>query len=146
MSRSGYTEDYGDYEPWRMNLYRGRVARSIQGKRGQTFLRDLLAALDAMPEKRLVADSFARTDGEVCALGCIAKARGIDTTRLDDDAHPDGSDWTDDVSEQAADALNIARPLAAEVMYMNDEWCFGTPEDRWARMRAWVAARIEGAT
>lgn len=48
MSRSGYSNDGENIAMWR-----GQVASAIRGKRGQAFLRELVEALDAMPEKRL---------------------------------------------------------------------------------------------
>lgn len=53
MSRSGYSDDDDDDGGSRLNLWRGAVERAIKGKRGQAFLRELGAALDAMPDKRL---------------------------------------------------------------------------------------------
>lgn len=63
MSRSGYIDEL---DQWDLIRYRGQVASAIRGKRGQAFLRDLLAALDAMPEKRLIAGTFERDDGDMC--------------------------------------------------------------------------------
>jgi len=60
LSRSGYSDDYDDERM--AALYRGAVASSMRGKRGQAFLREMIEALDAMPEKRLIADSL-RVDG-----------------------------------------------------------------------------------
>ena len=53
MSRSGYTED-GDCDNPIYLLWPSIVERSIKGKRGQAFLKELLADLDAMPDKRLI--------------------------------------------------------------------------------------------
>ena len=53
MSRSAYSDDLEDDV---MNLWRGAVMSAIRGKRGQQLLRDLRDALDAMPEKRLIAN------------------------------------------------------------------------------------------
>ena len=53
MSRSGYTDDLDD--DLAMGRWRGMVASATRGRRGQKLLTDLLAALDAMPEKALVA-------------------------------------------------------------------------------------------
>lgn len=148
MSRSGYSEDYGDDYPGQVNLYRGSVTRAIAGKRGQAFLRELANALDAMPEKRLGANSFQPGDGPVCTLGCIAKARGVDTSRLDRYLADNWDDDYADVSDDAGDLLGIARCMAAEIMYLNDD-DFGlrtageTPEQRWTRMRAWVQSKLE---
>lgn len=129
MSRSGYSEDLDDFE---RNLYRGTVARAIRGQRGQRFFRDLVAALDAMPEKRLVAAAF-KTPGGVCALGCLMRARELDV--------PEGYDVE---AELAAEPLDIARVLAKETTYLNDE-CgpqSETPEARWSRMRQWAVRHI----
>lgn len=130
MSRSGYSDDLDSTD---LNLYRGTVAMAMRGKRGQRFFRDLAAALDAMPEKRLVAEEFQAPDGEVCALGCLMRARGLDV--------PEGDNVE---AECAAEPLDIARSLANETTYENDE-CGPhreTPEERWVRMRKWAAENI----
>ena len=123
MSRSGYSDDY-EY----MDLYRGTVDRAIKGKRGQIFLRELRDALDSMPEKRLIADELRTSNGEVCALGALGEQRGIDLGGVDPED-----------TERLADIFNIARCLAAETVYMNDEY-YGrlSPENRWQKMRQWV--------
>lgn len=73
MSRAGYSEDCD--EQWQYALYRGRLLSSMRGKRGQAFFRDLISALEAMPEKRLIPEALIK-DGEVCALGALGKQRG----------------------------------------------------------------------
>lgn len=131
-NRSGYSEDCEN-----LNLYRGTVARATYGKRGQAFFRDLVAALDAMPVKRLIEGMF-EVQGEICALGSLARQRGLDMNRLS------AAD-----NDERGEMLGIARQLAAEVMYENDEGYFGpreTPEQRWTRVRAWAAAQVRGDT
>lgn len=131
MSRSGYSEDCEDN--WALIKWRGMVASATRGKRGQRLLRDMLAALDAMPEKRLVAHELACADG-VCALGALGRQRGMNLVGLDPND-----------SASVAAAFDIAEPLAQEIVYMNDEfagWSRETPEMRWTRMRAWVASQI----
>lgn len=64
-------------------MWRGAVNSAIHGKRGQGFLRDMAAALDAMPNKTLVANALQTPSGEVCAMGAVGVARGIDMTKLD---------------------------------------------------------------
>lgn len=138
MSRSGYTDDGDNIAMWR-----GMVASATRGKRGQAFFRALLAALDAMPQKRLIANEL-EAEGEVCAIGALGRARGIDMSNIDPEC-----------PEQVAPVFNIAMCLAQEVVYMNDE-CFDwhwdrqrncrveyTPEERWQKMRQWVAEQIE---
>jgi hypothetical protein len=140
MSRSGY---HDDLDNWDLIKWRGRVASAIRGKRGQKMLTDLLAALDAMPEKSLIVHELETAEGEVCALGALMKARGINMSKIDPD-EPD----------EVADALDIAPCLAQEIVYANDEvfdsrfnpgtrqYVDVTPEERWAGMRAWVASKI----
>jgi hypothetical protein len=108
------------------------VASAIRGKRGQRLLRDLAVALDAMPNKRLVAKEFVTPTGEVCALGCVGRARGLVMDDLDPTAH-----------EQVGAALDVSRVLVAEIEHVNDEWNWNaTPEERWRLMRQWVAEQI----
>lgn len=167
MSRSGYTDDIDD--TWQHIMWRGRVASSIRGKRGQAMLRDLLAALDAMPDKRLYPYSFATTGGEYCTLGVLGASRGI---KMDD-----LGDAEEGCNERlVAERFGVAAPLVQEIMWMNDEWVddykwvdvevcgpvrpyypdFGkhtksvcmmddtAPQNRWRIMRNWVAKQIKG--
>jgi len=108
------------------------VSAATKGKRGQVFFKDMLEALDAMPDKRLIAENL-EANGEFCALGALGNSRGIDMTDIDPED-----------PEQVCEEFDIARALAKEVVYMNDESCFynETPEARWIRMREWVSTSI----
>jgi hypothetical protein len=132
MSRACYTDDCDSEYP--LALRRGAVMSSIRGKRGQAMLRELLTALDAMPQKRLIAAELEK-DGEVCALGALGRAQGKDMHSIDPEDYV-----------VAAREFNIAEPLAREIEYENDEGFWGvieeTPEARWERMRAWVAQHL----
>ena len=128
MSRSGYSDDCEN-----VGLWRGAVKRATNGYHGQHLLRKLRDALDAMPMKRLITDAIKDDKGEVCAFGAL-------------DSSVDAYD-----AEVLAEHFHIARALAAEIVYMNDEypdphrWRDGrneTPEERWTRMRAWVDEQI----
>jgi len=161
MSRSGLYEDDGD-DPLAFGRWRAQVKSATRGKRGQAFLRDLLAALDSMPSKRLIAgnlefdgrpefpypnpweDIIVGGDelvtgrgevvhvGEVCALGALGQARGLDMTKL-----------SVDDPEFIADAFGVAHQLAREIIWVNDDDCKGaSPEERFASVRAWVARQI----
>jgi hypothetical protein len=137
MSRSGYSDDCEN-----LALYREAVDRALHGKRGQAFLRRLIASLDAMPDKRLGAGSFQR--GECpCTLGALAAHEGIDIADLEPDGDPDGAFDDNYVDGSYVGArFDIARSMAAEVMYENDEAHYGPPEapqDRWQRMRGWAS-------
>lgn len=132
-ARSGYVDDYDD-EDGALAMYRGVIASATRGKRGQAFFRDLVAALDAMPVKRLVAGELQTEEGEVCALGSLGKYRGKPVSQLD----------TYDTLA-LGETFNIAEQLAAETMCWNDD--MGPrgeiPEARWTRVRAWAAAQIK---
>jgi len=127
MSRSGYSDDIDD--PWTWIMWRGRVSSAIRGKRGQEFFKALIAALDAMPEKRLIADELEH-NGEVCALGCLGKQRGFALDGVDPDDH-----------RKLSEMFNIAPSLVAEVEYMNDEHG-QTPELRWSIVRKWAEKQL----
>lgn len=131
MSRSGYNEDVDN--DWRAICYRGAVASAIRGARGQAFLREMLAALDALPEKKLIAGEL-EEHGAVCAIGAVGKARGIDMSKLDPDE-----------PERVASTFGVAEALAREVVFENDEGCYvtETPEARYMRMRRWIEANIQ---
>lgn len=142
MSRSGY---HDDIDPWQLIRWRGMVASAIRGKRGQFFLLEMLAALDAMPVKRLVADELETADliacshwglyeaQSVCAIGAVGKLRGMDMADID--PHD---------ASTVAGKFGIAEPMAQEIVYMNDEWGAyrETPEARFERMRKWVVSQI----
>jgi hypothetical protein len=129
MSRANYSEDLDN---WDLIRWRGQVASAIRGKRGQGFLGDLLVALDSLPEKRLIADDLENEEGEVCAIGALGKARGIDMKRIDPEE-----------PEVVAAVFGIAEQLAREIVYMNDEYFdTETPEERHRVMRKWVIRQI----
>lgn len=123
MSRSGYSDDCENVQLWR-----GAVDRAIQGKRGQNFLRELADAMDAMPEKRLITSELISETGEMCTIGVVCKARGLDVSNVDVYE-----------SKQVGNLVGIARAMAAEIEFENDERRSNeTPEERWVRMRKWV--------
>ena len=167
MSRSGYTDDDGD-DPLAHGRWRAAVRSSLQGKRGQALLKELAEALDAMPDKRLYPGSFATAEGEFCALGVLGAKRG---TKMDDLGDEDYCD-----PGFVANRFGIAPAMAAEIMYMNDEYAVDVwkwvdveicgpvrpyypdhgrhtrcvrvhndkhPQERWQRMRAWVAENMK---
>lgn len=135
MSRSGYIDDYDD--PRDLAMWRGRVASAIRGKRGQAFLRSLIEALDAMPERRLIAHDLQDADGAVCAIGSVGAQRGVEMSKLDPEDH-----------ETLAGMFDIAAPMVREIEWLNDEageWK-ETPEERWTRMRTWAEKMLKRPT
>lgn len=155
MNRSGYTDD--DDDPLATGRWRAQVKSAIRGKRGQAFLRELIAALDAMPDKALITDELVTAEGDVCAIGAVCQMRGVDVRNVDY-----GS------PEDVAAKVGIASQMVAEIEYENDECGYRfekvqlpesperpkwapdftwerieeTPEERWQRMRRWAEAKL----
>ena len=136
MSRSGYSDGV---EGWESIRYRGAVASAIRGKRGQQFIRDLVASLDVLPSKRLIRHKL--VDGEeVCAIGSVGKMRGVDMSAVNPEDYFDY-----DCGEEIASLFGIAPALAREIMDENDEhdfWEKETPEQRWQRVRKWAVSQL----
>lgn len=134
MSRSGYEDGDGDDNNV-LYLWPSIIERAIKGKRGQTFLAHLAREMDAMQFKRLVKDELITAQGECCTMGVVFKSRGISTEDIDPcDAGI------------ICDKLGIAESMAREIAWINDANYSSrheeTPEERWVRMRAWVAAQL----
>lgn len=133
MSRSGYTEDCDDQ--WAFIKWRGAVASSIRGKRGQAFLREILDSMDALPRKELAANHLRDPSGSVCAIGAVGQRRGVNLNELDPDDY-----------STVAGTFGIAEPLAREIVWMNDEAgppC-ESPYHRFERMRKWIVSKLDG--
>lgn len=134
MSRSGYNDDCWGPE---LICWRGAVASAIRGARGQAFLHEMLHALAALPERKLI-DGELEHEGAVCAIGAVGKARGIDMTGIDVEDR-----------DRVAKVFGIAPALAAEIVYMNDEAYWKgveTPEARFERMRKWIEDELCGSS
>ena len=130
MNRSNYIDDC-DLDPLDFGRWRGQVAATIRGRRGQAFLRELAAAMDAMPEKVLIANELIDVEGDCCTIGVVCKARGIDVSAIDIEC-----------PSSVGKAVGISHQLAAEIEYLNDYWQDETPAARWQRMRRWVDQHI----
>lgn len=152
MSRSGYCDDMDD--ALALGRWRAAVNSAIKGKRGQAFLLEMLAALDALPEKKLIANELVEADGQVCALGAVAKARALDTTQIDAYDH-----------DSIHSHFGIANAMAREIIWINDEvngqhvevegppryrggrqpmiYVRPSPERRFAKVREWIVSQIK---
>lgn len=137
--RSGYSES-GDLDQKDLAMWRGRVASAMRGNRGQQLLKDALAALDAMPVKRLIKEKLVVSEsGDVCTLGAVAPKRGVaDINEIDPEDH-----------DTLGKRFNVAPCLIQEIEYENDEagpWNNGngeTPEQRFERVRKWLVKNIK---
>ena len=134
MSRSGYSDDTID-DQWAHIRWRGAVSSALRGAKGQAFLKELDAALDALPEKKLVANEL-EGDGCFCALGAVGKARGIDFAKIDTYDH-----------ESLSKTFGIAPAMAQEIMWINDEAATWRGEDqdaqRWQEVKNWIKEEIK---
>lgn len=148
MSRSGLSEDVEN--DWEFIKWRGQVASAIRGKRGQAFIRELIEALDAMPEKELIIQRLVappedrmidgmRVDGDliaenaVCALGSVGVRRRVELETLDPYDHA-----------KLAAVFDIAVPLVCEIEWLNDQagdWR-ESGHARWRRMREWAVSHL----
>lgn len=147
----GYDDVYG-------LLASGRWERNsratVESKRGQKVLRELEAAMLALPKPRLARDLFCSVgeddgDVEACVLGAYAIWKG--EARHVPPEYNDTSDWRDEVEtsadEQARWAenhLGLAFTLAWNLIERNDD-ILGhfTPEERYTRMLAWIRANLK---
>jgi|ERR1700677_3206164 len=124
MSRSSYSDDI---DQWDLIRWRGQVASTIRGNRGQAFLLEMWKAMQSLPEHKLIAKEL-EADGAVCALGSVGKARGINMAEIDPEDY-----------ELVAKAFGIPRQLAQEIMWMNDEaWGNVQPALRFEQMKKWI--------
>ncbi len=97
------------------------------------MLRELLDALDAMPDKRLIEGDLVTEDGECCTIGALLLHKKVSNPRH-------YHEWNEGIAAQ----LDVATCLVQEIEWENDEAaCQELPEKRWTRMRKWVAAQIK---
>jgi len=133
MSRSGYSYNLDN---WALICWRGAVASAIRGKRGQAFLGEMKEVLDAMPTKELISGELVQDD-EVCALGAVGIARGLDMAPIDPEEY-----------DQVAALFGVSEKLVREIESVNDEdgrFSIETPIQRWIRVRRWVDSQIKKA-
>jgi hypothetical protein len=128
MNRSGYSDDMDD--TWGWIRYRGAVNSAINGERGQAFLRELDAALDALPEKKLIHYEL-ESNGCFCALGAVGHARGISMADMDLDP------------AESSKLFGVAKALTAEIMFINDDEYIPTDGQRWIAVKNWVKQNLK---
>jgi len=158
MSRVSYSDDE-DY-PGQYALWQANCERSARGKVGQRVLREMEAALLALPSPRLIANAVSLR-GEVCAVGAYLAAKkaqqaGTDIASAiatieqecgDEDAQ--SYNETDELGTAAGMPRLVAWKLVAlndiEVphgRYRSGVYVETTPEERYAEVLAWVRSQI----
>jgi len=89
-----------------------------------------------MPIKRLIANDLVK-DGEVCAIGTVAVARGTDLS---------GIDVEYDENQELAKRMGIANAMVKEIEFINDDdlgYQMETPEQRFIRVYRWVKEKAK---
>jgi len=151
--RISYSDD--EQYPGQFNLWQANCDRSLVGRKGQAALRELEAALVALPNKRLIADEFENEEG-ICPLAAVAKYRGL--TRSDIKADPESE------MEEVGVELGMPRLVAWKIVELNDIIIDGhyadtvgpvryggwrprvfipaMPEERYEKVLSWVRSRI----
>jgi hypothetical protein len=139
---------------WQIDLH-----RALTSGRGQRILRDIKAGLLAMPERRLVEshivqegawrDDDSREIEGVCAVGAYAAWLKVQAGATWANAFADLADrWGGEQDAhwntvQLGRSLGLARTVAYELAYVNDEYFGGmAPEDRWHAVLDWVRAQL----
>lgn len=131
--RLNYSED--EHFPGQFELWQSNCERSLRGRSGQAELRELHAALVALPEKRLIFGSLVDDEGGVCAVGAYARHKGLSLSNFDPE------DETDEVGIEAG----MPRLVAWKVVEMNDiQFNSLTPEQRYEKMLSWVESKLIG--
>jgi hypothetical protein len=120
--------------PGQFDLWQENCERSLRGKQGQEELRQLRAALLALPEKRLIHELLEDEAGGVCAIGAYGKYKGLDLSQFDVDSNTD----------EVGIAGGMPALVAWKVVEMNDlEFNRSiTPEQRYERMLAWIESKL----
>lgn len=156
MSRITYYDDLDAlaYGRWARN-----TRQTFASKRGQQALREIEAALLALPAPRLIsghffdADPESETYGEACVLGAYAAYKGVSLDALDYGMNnlPEVTRWgvlrdeagAQEEAEWAEANLGMAYTLAWNLMDQNDEiFKKLTPEQRYTEMLAFVRSKI----
>mgnify|MGYP001617680037 CR=1 FL=1 len=159
MSRIEHNESDSVEDQLRYHAFAWNAHQALRGGRGQRILRELEAALIALPERRLIRGEFVTAAGEVCALGALALRRKLATGRSVPVALAEIRQEFGSLDEQNADvdcvdvgrALGIGEHIAWETIMQNDERREGcmperqegcTPERRYEHVLTWVRAML----
>lgn len=132
------------------------LQRALTSGRGQRFLKEIEAALLAMPKHELAEgyivepmDFDEGIIGNVCAVGAYAAYRQVQQGKTWNQAFSDlaekwGGEQDDHWNtQQLGRSLGLTRTVAYELAWQNDEQ-FGDlpPDERWREMLRWVRSKI----
>ncbi|HET8627028.1 MAG TPA: hypothetical protein VFL91_06395 [Thermomicrobiales bacterium] len=129
-------------------LWEHNLRRALTSKRGLATLRDLEAALLALPEKKLIAGDMAYPSGAVCAVGAYSLYKRLQRGE-DREAALLSLCSREGPYETALEGqrYGMAYTLAWEIAERNDEIYGGayTEEGRYQEMLAWVRRQLAAA-
>lgn len=133
-------------ESYPLNLWRGMVKRATQTPKGQARLREVEAALLALPEQRLATDEIADYDGNVCAVGALMLYHALQRGE-------DRADWLEWQQGRDVDIWDMQRYGREEgltdtlvwelVRVVDEQYGHATPEARYAATLAWVQEHLK---
>lgn len=143
MTRFDGEGEWGDYPELERGRWKHNSRVVLTSKRGQRDLRAFIAALDAMPAKRLISGALIEKhyddednviSTEVCAVGAYALYGP--PKRDPADLYDVDNDWE---TAEVGQSCGLAFHLAWQMAYANDEtFSHYTPEERWEKMREWA--------
>jgi hypothetical protein len=165
MSRISYSDDE-DF-PGQFFIWQANCDRSLRGRKGQAALRELEAALVAMPVKELHREVYVQASGEACALGALDVHRKVQGGLSRSEALAVCADRDPYDSQEHGQAMGLPRLVAWKVVEQNDiendqtwdhvegpsrypgMYADGvryrrdvTPVERYERMLAWVRSQL----
>ncbi len=153
MSRINYTEE--EERPGQFALWHANIRRQMFSQRGQRVLRDMEAALLAMPEKRLI-NGYVAHEGEVCAVGSyVAHKRTLAQQKpwaevvAEMEAHdlewngPYADEADPDYAQDVAAEADIPSLIAWAAVDENEHGPARTPEERHELVLKWVRSWIK---
>ena len=133
---------YDDQFPGQAELWQANCRRSRRGKKGQAVLREIEAALVAMPDKLIHKDVFVEANGETCAIGALAIQRRVQSGESRKEAAESLSMLCPYDTEEHGVDLGFPRMVAWSIAVENDDDRRTTPEERYNRMLAWVRGEL----
>ena len=137
MSRIRYSDEE-DF-PGQFGLWQANCNRSISGQQGQSALRDLESALLALPAKRLIAGEL--DDGEdVCAIGALVRHRHVVLQADPEEMVEVGEECG--MPRLMAWKIVEVNDMQFDYHYIGSQRIAFTPEERYAKMLAWVQKRL----
>jgi hypothetical protein len=146
MSR--VSDDWDDYDPLADGRWRRNSVTTLKSKRGQKALREIEAALLALPEPKLAYETFHKVEQddsgrervECCVLGAFARHKGV-VGELPEYVNGDeyGPGDPADQASWAEEHLGLAFTLAWNLIALNDDdYESETDEQRYERVLAYV--------